>query len=58
MELNCVLLKCPLCQQIEPVKSMGWEPPDINFTAVKLVAVAFNSSMNTEPASRHKSTAY
>lgn len=45
-------VKCPFCQQIEPVKSMGWEPPDINVTAVKLVAVAFNSSMNTKPASR------
>lgn len=45
-------MKCPLCQQIEPVKSMGWEPPYFNVTAVKLVAVAFNSNMNTEPASR------
>lgn len=45
-------MKCPLCQQIEPVKSMGWEPTYINVTAVKLVAVAFNSNMNTKPASR------
>ncbi len=44
--------KCPFRQQIESVRSMGWEPPYINVTTVKLVAVAFNSSMNTEPASR------
>lgn len=41
-------VKCAFCQQIEPVKKHDLEPPDINVTAVRLVAVAFNSRMKAQ----------